>query len=459
MSGSTYTVTNTTTAPVGQPNGKSAKCMACHEGRPDGPAVDAYGGDAGGDYFVNGPEAFGTDLTQHHPVSFDYLDADQGGLNDSTTTPSGRTRTGTIDQDVLEGGQVQCTSCHDQHDNSKGDYLFETVQENSCFVCHKFVQPDPLHHHIPGRDDPWGDSRGTTFNCTMCHGANLEGNGVVPACTDCHNDFVFPDALLPGHHGGDRTKPYFDCAACHADPLTGVLTGNLFGAMEAPSCFGCHTDAWTDKNHRPPTGVTVAETVDGFDHDGRPSTPAIDNVVVGTAGESVTFTAVVEGNDDGEILAYQWSFGDRSTPPFPSHVPTVAHTFDVFNYGDWYNASVVVTDGVNPPVKHEFKVFIGEPDAQVDDTWAITTATDSFSITFEDRNGSLVGVKDDGGLAFGVEFVGVIYWMELWMDLSGEAFWGTGDIYFGNIDREAGTMTGVVFDADGDVVTFNGTKP
>ena len=58
---------------------------------------------------------------------------------------------------------------------------------------------------------------------------------------------------------------------------------------------------------------------------------------------------------------------------------------------------------------------------------------------------------------FGIELVGVIFWMDLWMDLSQNAFWGTGDQYFGNIDRNAGTMAGVVLDDEGGVTSFLGT--
>jgi len=461
-----YTVTSSTIASVGQPQGFSAKCMGCHEGAPDGPAINDYGGATGGTEFVTGGEAFGRDLRQHHPVSFtfdDNLASLHGGLNEPSTTQSGLTSSGTIAGDMLYSGQLECTSCHDPHDYSIGQFLVKPVAESDgiCFTCHIFDNPDVTQHHIPGRDDPWGDTRGTDFNCTMCHGTDLGGDGEIPACNDCHNDLVFPDAPLPGHHGGDRTKPYFDCAVCHADPITGVVTGNRFGTSYAPSCYECHDDRWTDQDDFPPTAVTVEETVDGFDHDGRSSTPAIDNVVVGTVGEAVTFTAVVTGNNDGEILAYDWSFGDGSTPPFPSHKPTVSHTYDVFNYGDWYEASVAVTDGVNPLVMHEFKVFIGEPDAEAEDSWAVTTThavPESFNMTFTDHNGSLVGVKDDGGLAFGIEFTGVIFWMDIWMDLSGNAYWGTGDMYFGNIDRAAGTMAGIVFDDLEGALTFTATK-
>ena len=127
-----------------------------------------------------------------------------------------------------------------------------------------------------------------------------------------------------------------------------------------------------------------------------------------------------------------------------------------------YKASVAVTDGVNPPITYEFDVVISKPATpDVVDTWTITPSTTlPFDITFENKGGSLVGSTDEtpSQLSFGIEFVGVIYWMELWMDLGGDAFWGTGDVYFGNIDRDAGTMNGVLFKDDGTVETFTGLE-
>ena len=38
----------------------------------------------------------------------------------------------------------------------------------------------------------------------------------------------------------------------------------------------------------------------------------------------------------------------------------------------------------------------------------------------------------------------------------GDTFWGVGDMYFGNINRTAGTMSGVVLDDQGNVYSFVG---
>jgi hypothetical protein len=309
------------------------------------------------------------------------------------------------------------------------------------------------------------------MHCDLCHRINSgvagipdDPGGGYAACSDCHFQGIIRNvgdfADIPGgHHGGDRDKPYFDCAGCHADPLTGLLTGNNFGTVMAPSCFECHGDLWTNENDAPPTAVTVEEAVD---HDSNPAT--LDRVT-GTLNKAVDFTAIVAGNDDGELLAYQWNFGDGSTPPMPSHEPTISHTYDTTTYSrSLYQASVAVTDGVNPPVTYQFEVQVDAEEEHVADTWAVDVskdATDDFDVTFENHSGSLVGTTDAGQLSFGIEFGSVIFWMELWMDLNDDAFWGVGDMYFGNIHRgkggslpTPGTMDGIQFGADGGIDVF-----
>ncbi len=210
---STFTVSNSTLASIGQPNGSSAKCLGCHEGAPDGPAIDDFGGNTGGSEFVFGSEAFGTNLKHHHPVSFAYdsaLALSHGGLVDPLTAASGLPPGGTVAEDMLEEGLMQCTTCHNPHDNRFGQFLVAPVMDGGglCATCHNVSRDDTTQHHIPGRDDPWGEVRGTTFNCTMCHGASLEGGAQraglrrmpqrlrFPRCSTARTPFRRPDDSL-----------------------------------------------------------------------------------------------------------------------------------------------------------------------------------------------------------------------------------------------------------------------
>jgi predicted CXXCH cytochrome family protein len=446
---STFTVSTSTVAEIGQPNGAAAKCLGCHEGAPNGPAINDFGGNTGGTEFVFGSEAFGTDLRHHHPVSFLYdgaLAEAQGGLVDPAMTPSGLTPAGTITGDMLEGGLVQCTSCHDPHDNSIGQFLVAPVMGAGglCATCHQVARDDLSQHHIPGRDDPWGEVRGTDFNCTMCHGDNLEGNLDAPACTLCHNDFARPEAPPPGHHFGDRTLPYFDCFACHGDPVTGFLAGAL-----GPSCYDCHGELWDRAGNTPPGGVSVAEAED---IGGVPT-------VFGASGGPLSLTAVVLTNHENDRLTYRWSFGDGTGLTSPSEDPTITHTYDSAS-GLVYQATLQVTDGIHRPIFYEFEVVLdGTTPGPRPDTWDVTTAEPSqFTITFQDFSGSLYGVTPEGGMAVGVETDSVIFWVEVLFDATGTTIWGFGNTYFGTVNRAAGTMSGLVIQPTGATFTFDARR-
>ena len=451
--------------------------------------------------FVGGNETLGVTLSNtHHPVGIEFtaaMGAAEEYLVDPTTTHYAE---GTIATMLLNGdGRINCNSCHEQHNDRRfdlagGDYHddpvlpynadselhnFLKIYEGGCRLCHTSgsvaAAKGSNDHHFPGREDPRGDLRGgNPFSCTKCH--NVGGDGGHHRCSDCHivngvpqydplRDGIIEPFMATGHHGGDRELPYINCAPCHGDPVTGILTGNDFGGIFAPSCFECHADnKWAGDDVLQPTWGTPP--VEGIVMVG--GKPTLD----GTVDELVTFQANATDNE-GDPLAYTWSFGDGSLAQFPSFDNVTSHAYDVHNFqprnkplNPPYNAVVSVTDGKTPPIFYEFQVRIYEAEEHVADTWTVTPSTDpEFDITFENHSGSLVGWADRDNdsktpdqLSFGVEFVGVIFWMDMWMDISGNAFWGTGDMFFGNMKRgDPGTMRGVLFKADGSVQTFTGS--
>ncbi len=115
LSTAVYTVYSSSTidAVIGQPTAQSKLCLSCHDGTV---AIDNIGGNTGGTRFILPWGNTGTDLRSHHPISFTYntaLALADGQLADPSTEPSGLG--GTIDEDLLSNGQMQCTSCHDVH--------------------------------------------------------------------------------------------------------------------------------------------------------------------------------------------------------------------------------------------------------------------------------------------------------------------------------------------------------
>ena len=137
VTAATFTLYTTPTmdATTGQPDGASKLCLSCHDGTV---AIDNYGGITTGTDFITGPALVGTDLSNDHPVTFTYDDAlaiTDGGLHDPLTTISGLG--GTIDEDLLFSGSLECASCHDVHDNTINKFLRLSNNLSAlCLTCH-----------------------------------------------------------------------------------------------------------------------------------------------------------------------------------------------------------------------------------------------------------------------------------------------------------------------------------
>lgn len=134
-----YTVYSSSTlnAEVGQPSGVSKLCLSCHDGTV---AVDSFGGNTG-TTMLTGPANLGTNLAGSHPISFTYdsaLATEDGNLHDpaAVATPIG----GTIAEDLLFGGKMECASCHDVHNGGAvpGPGLLRITTNGSqlCLTCH-----------------------------------------------------------------------------------------------------------------------------------------------------------------------------------------------------------------------------------------------------------------------------------------------------------------------------------
>lgn len=135
----------------GQPGGVSKLCLSCHDGTI---AIGAYGfapsslmGNASdkaasGRILIGGLYNGKNDLSNHHPVGFDYQAVINGGDDEikAVGTPFiGSSHSMTIN-DALYGGMVECGSCHDVHNTKNDGHYFlwvENTQSNLCCTCHK----------------------------------------------------------------------------------------------------------------------------------------------------------------------------------------------------------------------------------------------------------------------------------------------------------------------------------
>ncbi len=128
--------------------GISLLCMSCHDGvvamnaysinsgSNDGQGNDAQGGTLGGR-----TSGFSGDMSNHHPMGFDYqavqtADAEIAATN-TALVPGGSVRI----SDVLSNGKMECVTCHDVHNtaNQPGAerFLWRTNDySNFCLTCH-----------------------------------------------------------------------------------------------------------------------------------------------------------------------------------------------------------------------------------------------------------------------------------------------------------------------------------
>ena len=124
-----------------QPLGASKACLSCHDGTVN---VDAFAANVGATKIAIGnPANFGTDLSNDHPISFNY----NAALVTADTATAGGvvglvvpTSTSMVVAGIpLFGGtgSLECASCHAVHDGAIPPFLRSTNTSSLlCLKCH-----------------------------------------------------------------------------------------------------------------------------------------------------------------------------------------------------------------------------------------------------------------------------------------------------------------------------------
>lgn len=119
---------------AGQPQGPSKLCLSCHDGVT---AIDNYGGNGGTGIMITGSAALGTDLSNDHPIGIEYPTAQPAEYNSPPFAAGigGGPGVKLVTVNGLE--RVECTSCHNVHNNGLGYFLRVPIQESYlCLQCH-----------------------------------------------------------------------------------------------------------------------------------------------------------------------------------------------------------------------------------------------------------------------------------------------------------------------------------
>ena len=130
--GETFTMYSST---AGQPEGTSKMCLGCHDGVT---AVDNYGGNGGTGLVIPGAAALGNDLSDDHPIGVEYPTASPSEYNDpGTFAPGINGGPGVRLVAVNSVDRVECSSCHEPHNNGLDNFLRAPIQESYlCLQCH-----------------------------------------------------------------------------------------------------------------------------------------------------------------------------------------------------------------------------------------------------------------------------------------------------------------------------------
>lgn len=298
--GSNYVpyTSSTAVAHPGQPNGASLACLSCHDGTialgdlvSRSSPVPIAGGTSS---MPPGPSNLGTDLSDDHPVSFSYtptLPAQRGGELVDPSALVGKVR-------LDASGRMQCTACHDPHDNSNGQFLVMANTASAlCTTCHLKNNWSTSSHRLSSAGwngsglDPWPHTSATTVsanacenchrphsaggkkwllnhqaeenNCYACHNGNVAGKNIQAEFTG--KPSIHPLALNTGVHDAAESAVsqtrHVECEDCHdshaANSGAGTVPGSLAGvrgvsisgtavkpiSAEYQLCFRCHADS------------------------------------------------------------------------------------------------------------------------------------------------------------------------------------------------------------------------
>ena len=340
LSVSSYRIYESSTldAKPGQPTGSSKLCLSCHDGaialgnvlsRSDRIRM------LGGDSMPSGLTNLGTDLSDDHPVSFEYTSglaaSDRQLISPATLR---------LEVKLDTSGQLQCTSCHNPHSNVNGDFLVVSGERGAlCTSCHVMQGWTSCAHAISGatvtaaqRTD-WPYSTVAENACRSCHRPHTAGGRErllifekeEDNCLNCHDGQVADTNILAEIDKISAHDPrrYFqvhdpaealrgdpvhvECADCHnphavvGEPppasyvpvgatlakVRGVATGGgevADARHEYEVCFRCHATSAVQVRRRVPRQAQQADLRLKFS----PGNPSFHPVTVSSrAGDTV----------------------------------------------------------------------------------------------------------------------------------------------------------------------------
>ncbi len=294
---------STTDARIDQPGGPSKMCLSCHDGSialglvlsrlPEDPIL------LNQPFMPTGPSNLTNDLSDDHPIGFRY-DRQLSNRDRQIRSPD------LVSHEIKLGprGELECTACHDPHNNELGSFLRITDRRSAlCNTCHQMDGWRRGDHALSPQSVPPTATWGLTLpfrsladnacgSCHVAHGAferkRLLRDRSLDLCLSCHDGLTATDIhpvlnQRSGHRPNrfrDRhdpaenphtMPPHVDCVDCHnphavrGNPAGAVMLRNLSSSEIPPGmefvsgitingvfterarkyyevCFKCHAD-------------------------------------------------------------------------------------------------------------------------------------------------------------------------------------------------------------------------
>lgn len=206
-----------------QPKGASRLCLSCHDGAVAlGVLNNNYPLSSLGKIPLDADPSrnanFGTDLSTSHPVSMTY--GLSGELNDKTTlAPKGIS--------LPENIYVECTSCHDPHNNRYGNFLVRDTSTQRDLLCRDC-------HNKSG----WTGADTTHRTGGARYGADIVGKVATDGCRSCH----LPHSAQKGVHllklANQLSGEESNClATCHTGTAYNTTSGGVNIASQVARAY------------------------------------------------------------------------------------------------------------------------------------------------------------------------------------------------------------------------------
>jgi predicted CXXCH cytochrome family protein len=215
---------------IPQPNGASRLCLSCHDGTVALGSVSSrttpISVQQNGTIISTmpaGPSNLGTDLSGDHPISFVYdsaLAAKDPQLKDPSTL-KGKVR---LDAE----GRLQCTACHNPHDNQFGKFLaMDNTASALCLSCHNVADWSLSAHAMSGQ---------VIVNSAAVTKALNVGPGPAGAASPGKTGIARPNRAAKGA----QTVAANGCGNCHVSHLAEGKKQLLKSFRPEQNCLPCH---------------------------------------------------------------------------------------------------------------------------------------------------------------------------------------------------------------------------